>query len=87
MSINHDDVRAPYLQLADILRERIAKGEIAPGKRLPSLMDMEREFGLNQKTIRKSLAVLKDEGLIESSPGRGMFVKAQPDDDRAEDGD
>jgi GntR family transcriptional regulator len=76
MSIDHDDVRAPYLQLADILRGRIADGTIEPGRCLPSLMDLEREFGLNPKTIRKALGLLKSEGLIESSPGRGMFVKA-----------
>lgn len=75
--IDHDDARAPYLQLADILRARIADGTIEPGKRLPSLMDLEGEFDLNPKTIRKSLEVLRGEGLIEPSPGRGMFVRRQ----------
>lgn len=78
--IDRDDVRAPYLQLADILRERIADGTFEPGKRLPSLIDLEAESGLNSKTIRKSLEVLRGEGLIEPSPGRGMFVRRQPED-------
>ncbi|MFB4300201.1 GntR family transcriptional regulator [Actinomadura sp. NTSP31] len=80
MSIDPNDVTAPYLQLAAILRDRIASGEFTAGGRLPSLVDLEQEYGLNPKTIRKALDVLKGEDLIVASPGRGMFVKPHPED-------
>jgi GntR family transcriptional regulator len=80
VSIDPTHVTAPYLQLAAILRERIASGEFAEGGRLPSLVDLEQVYGLNPKTIRKALDVLKSEDLIVASPGRGMFVKAQSQD-------
>jgi len=80
MSIDRDDIRAPYEQLAAILRKRIEGGTYAPGRRLPSLVDLEAEFGLNPKTIHKALDVLRAEGLIQTSPGRGTFVKPRDED-------
>lgn len=74
MQIDPEGIQAPYLQLAGILRERIVSGEIPPGKRLPSLTELEAESGLARNTVRKALDLLKTEGLISASPGRGMFV-------------
>jgi DNA-binding GntR family transcriptional regulator len=78
VTIDRDGIRAPYLQLADILRERIASGVIPIGRRVPSQTELEAEFELNRNTIKKALNVLKLEGLLETAPGRGMFVKAIP---------
>lgn len=78
MTIDREGVRAPYLQLADILRDRIASGEIPVGRRVPSQMELEQEFDLSRNTIKKALDVLKAEGLLETAPGRGLFVKAAP---------
>ena len=75
MTINPDDVTAPWLQLAAILRERIEDGTYEPGKRLPSLMALVEEFGLNAKTVKKAVDALRDEGLVVTSPGRGTFVR------------
>jgi DNA-binding GntR family transcriptional regulator len=74
-------VRAPYLQLANILRDRITSGEIPPGRRIPSQMKLEQEFGLSRNTIKKALDVLEAENLVETAPGRGLFVKKPPADD------
>ena len=74
MSIDREALRAPYLQLADILRERIRTGQIPPGRRLPSQMELEQEFDISRNTIKKALDVLKDEGLVVTAPGRGLFV-------------
>ncbi|CNE45152.1 mercuric reductase/transcriptional regulator%2C fusion [Mycobacterium tuberculosis] len=75
MSIDPDDVTAPWLQLAVILRKRIEDGTYEPGKRMPSLMALVEEFGLNAKTAKKAVDALRDEGLVVTSPGRGTFVK------------
>lgn len=75
MPIDHDALRAPYLQLADLLRKGITDGTYEPGTKLPSLVELEAEHGLNAKTIRKALDVLRGEGLVETSPGRGTYVK------------
>lgn len=81
MTIDPNSATAPYLQLAAILRKRIASGEIEPGRRLPSLMELEQEFPLARNTIRKALDLLKAEGLVIASPGRGLFVVEQAGED------
>jgi GntR family transcriptional regulator len=75
MTIDPDDLTAPWLQLLAILRERIGDGTYAPGKRLPSLVALEEEFGLNAKTVKKAVDQLRADGLVVTSPGRGTFVK------------
>lgn len=82
MTIDPDDITAPWLQLAEILRERIRSGEYAPGKRLPSLMALVEEFGLNAKTVKKAVDALRDEGLVVTSPGRGTFVRPAAGDEQ-----
>lgn len=79
MSIDRDGGRAPYRQLADILRKSITDGEIPVGKRIPSMTAIEAEYGLARNTIKKAFDVLKDEGLIEASPGLGMVVVKAPE--------
>lgn len=63
-----------YLQLAAILRGQIQRGELAPGQRLPSEAAVMREHGLSRGTVRKTLEVLRGEGLVETVPTRGSRV-------------
>ena len=74
-TIDRDGALAPYLQLAEILRERIRSGRIPPGRRIPSQTELEQEFGLGRNTIKRAVEILKSEGLVERSPGRGLFVR------------
>ncbi len=60
------------MQLAGLLRERIRAGEIGP--RVPSIMELADETGLSAATVKRSLALLRDEGVIFTVPGRGTFV-------------
>lgn len=72
--IDRDGPVPPYLQLAAILRRRIVDGEIPPGRRIPSLVELEQEFGLARDTLRKAIQVLRDEGLVRTVVGMGVFV-------------
>lgn len=64
----------PYLQLAAIIRARVESGELAPGTRLPPILAMAGEYGVSVPTVRKALAVLKDEGLVTGIAGWGTFI-------------
>lgn len=77
MSIDRDGPIPPYRQIAGILRERIESGAIAPGRRIPSLVELEQEFEVARDTLRKAIQVLKDEGLVETVTGMGTFVTDQ----------
>lgn len=65
----------PYQQVAAAVRKRIESGEIPPGRRIPSLVELEAEFGVARDTLRKAVQVLKDEGLVETVRGMGVYVK------------
>lgn len=69
----------PYRQIADILRSRIADGTIPVGRAIPSLMELEAEFEVARDTLRKATKLLKDEGLVETVTGMGVYVIAKPE--------
>lgn len=63
-----------YVQLAVILRDRIRAGEYPPGRRIPSKKEAMQEFGVGDHTYDKAVAILRDEGLVETVSHRGSFV-------------
>ena len=71
--ISRDDPRPVYAQLADILRERIASGDITG--RLPSERELQQTYGTAPMTSRRAIRMLAEEGLVQTVPGRGTFVK------------
>jgi DNA-binding GntR family transcriptional regulator len=70
--INHASGMPPYKQCAKVLRDRIAAG-VYTG-RLPSERTLAEEFAVAVNTVRKALAMLRDEGLIETAHGWGSSV-------------
>jgi len=75
--VNRSSVVPPWQQLADLLRQQIESGELAPGARIPSVLSLAQEYELAAGTVRKALAQLQREGLIESRVGWGTFVTAK----------
>lgn len=71
-----------YVQLADILRERIARGHWNVGEKLPSLEELVREFDVARVTVRQAVDVLAREGLLSPERGRGTFVTGRKSDER-----
>lgn len=63
-----------YAQVANIFRQRIHSGTWAPGDQLPTLDELEREFGVARVTLRQALSLLDAEGMIWRQRGRGTFV-------------
>lgn len=68
----------PYLQVASDLRAKIASGSLAVGDRIPSGRDLASTYGVAPMTAQKATDLLKDEGLIETWPGRGIYVVRKP---------
>jgi DNA-binding transcriptional regulator YhcF (GntR family) len=71
--INETSGEYPYVQLAAILRQQIASGQIRD--RVPSLTQLAREHDVALNTVQRAFRILKDEGLIYAVPGRGTFVR------------
>ena len=76
--MNHDSSSRIVTQL----KEWIARA--APGARLPSTRSLVAEHRASPVTVQKALQVLAAQGLIESRPGVGTFVReirtARPSD-------
>lgn len=72
--VNRQSAVPPWQQVAEIIRGQIASGELAPGAML-SIVTMAQEYGIARNTARKVLAALRNEGLVEITPGWGTFVK------------
>jgi DNA-binding GntR family transcriptional regulator len=75
--VDHDAETPLWIQLADIIREQIQSGELAPGRVVPSETTLMQEHGLARGTVRKAIDALADEGLVNRVQGRGTFVRGQ----------
>lgn len=72
------DASPRYLQIADLLRQRITRGQWPLGEKLPSLELLVEEFGVARVTVRQAMELLTREGLVSPQQGRGTFVTGQP---------
>jgi DNA-binding FadR family transcriptional regulator len=61
-------VRA-YQSIVEQVEDRVFRGQLRPGERLPSEREMTAQFGVSRSTVREALRVLESDGLVRSRPG------------------
>lgn len=66
---------ALYKQVANVVRDEIARGKWAPGEFLPSEAVMSEEYKVSRPTVRQALIALRAEGLIGVRMGKGSYVR------------
>lgn len=64
-----------YVQIAAALRTNIQNGVYQNTMRLPTEMDLSKTYGANRQTVRRALALLTSEGLIERRQGSGSYLR------------
>jgi GntR family transcriptional regulator len=64
-----------YLQLVDQIRYAAASSVLRPGEPLPSIRPLAEELRVNRNTVAKAYAELESQGVIETIPGKGCFLK------------
>ena len=62
-----------YYKLKEYLRDEMLSGKIMPGDKIPSENTLAEQFTLSRHTVRKSIALLVNEGLLYTEHGRGTF--------------
>ncbi len=67
-----------YRSIADDLRSRVAAGEFAAGRLLPSESELSASYAASRITVRKALELLRDEGLLDARQGFGWFASVDP---------
>lgn len=63
-----------YLQLREVIRNKIMDGEYLPGTSIPSENELAKIYGIHRLTVRNTIDILVDEGLLLRIPGKGIFV-------------
>ena len=66
--------RSVYLQLIDILKQKILSGEYKPGERLPSVRELAADAEVNPNTMQRALTELERIGLLYTQRTNGRFV-------------
>lgn len=61
----------------DALRDRITRGELLAGAKLPPHLELAADYGVAPLTMRQVLARLEAEGIVVREQGRGTFVRHQ----------
>jgi len=74
--IDHHSDRAVYQQVADVVREQIASGELAAGAALPAFKTLALRYGVGIDVVKDAVVVLRNEGLLEVSRGRRARVRS-----------
>ena len=65
----------PYRQIAEIIRQRIKSGEYPKGSRIPTESEMVDMWEVARSTARRAIALLREEGVVQTVPQRGTYVR------------
>ncbi|SMF57110.1 transcriptional regulator, GntR family [Tistlia consotensis] len=80
------DGMTAYGRLAAELWRKISAGEWPAGTRLPTVVQLARQYGVAPVTVRGALGLLVAQGLVHSRQGRGTFVLERQEQAPAEPG-
>jgi GntR family transcriptional regulator len=65
-----------YLQVIEQVKRSVAIGVLGAGEQLPTVKQLALDLTINPNTVAKAYRELERDGVIETSPGRGSFVKS-----------
>jgi GntR family transcriptional regulator len=65
-----------YLQLIEQVKRAVALGALTPGEQLPTVKALALDLTINPNTVARVYRELERDGVIETSPGRGSFVRS-----------
>lgn len=71
-----------YYQLKEEIKDKIKKGYIKNGEKLPSEAEMVIKYGIGRLTIREALSYLVKEGYVEKRRGKGTYSMGIPSNTR-----
>jgi GntR family transcriptional regulator len=63
-----------FEQIAFGVKEAVARGELAPGAKLPSVRELAQELSINPNTVVRAYEALERDGVVTRRQGAGCFV-------------
>jgi GntR family transcriptional regulator len=85
LTIDTTDPRPIYQQVADGIKELIARGKLAEGASLPPVRQLAADLGVNLNTIATAYRELQKDGLIAIKHGSGSVVASRTSTERSQD--
>ena len=76
LQVNYKSGKPVYLQVVDQIKAAAAAGTVQTGEPLPSIRPLAEELRVNRNTIAKAYTELENQGVIETIPGKGCFIKS-----------
>lgn len=76
MSKRRRDALPLHVQISQIITRDIAAGRLVNGERLPTERKLAQIHDTTVRTLRKALARLEDQGLVERRQGSGNYIRA-----------
>ena len=75
LQLNFKSGKPVYLQVVDQIKAAAAAGALQAGESLPPIRPLAEQLRVNRNTIAKAYAELESQGVIETLPGKGCFLK------------
>lgn len=69
-----------YHQLAEIILAKIRSGELPPGCRVPSELNLAATYGIGRPTVRQAIDVLVRRRFLMRRRGSGTYVRPEPEE-------
>lgn len=79
LTLHQDDKRPIYQQIADGIKQLIARGDLREGMTLPSVRQVAGDLGVNLNTVAVAYRQLQDEGFVTVRHGAGAVIAARGD--------
>jgi GntR family transcriptional regulator len=73
-SINFESHIPYYIQLIDILKDKVLQAEWLPGDQIPGEQDLCERYQVSRTVVRQALRELEYEGVISRQKGKGTFI-------------
>lgn len=69
-----------YRKVIDLIRGKVTSGEWPVGAQIPSTPELRKLTGLSITSVRRAVEQLQKDGILIGHPGKGVFVKAMPEE-------
>lgn len=84
ISIDENDNKAIYQQIADEIRLLIVRGELTEGTILPSVRQLANDLGVNLNTVATAYRELQNDGLLTIKHGAGAIITSDTSDKKSD---
>src|SRR5215510_13883018 len=75
LQVDYKAGKPVYLQVVDQIKSAAASGALQAGEPLPPIRPLAEQLRINRNTVAKAYSELEGQGVIETIPGKGCFLK------------